>query len=99
MRFDLARWRARFPRPGRETRVRPREDFRRRNPRWIFSQKPFRGGQDAAELLIARDREAQSFCERFEDGFDLMMRRSAVNKAQVHVGGRRMGKGAEEILH
>jgi hypothetical protein len=50
------------------------------------------------ETFVTRDRETQGASECFEDRFDLMMRRTAVDDFQVNIGARSLREALEKVL-
>jgi hypothetical protein len=50
------------------------------------------------QAAVAADGETQRACESFEERFDLMMRRAAVEAAQVHVGFGGLCESLEKIF-
>src|SRR5260370_35553947 len=69
-----------------EGRARRRARFRLRSRESSLSQEPLGTGQNLTETLVARNGETQRASERFENGFDLMVRGAAVERAKMNVG-------------
>ena len=64
----------------------------------LFSQQALGAGQNIVETLVARDRETQRPRKRLEQRFDLVMRRTAVETAQMNVGACGLRETLKKIL-